>query len=384
MTVSTEDCPQNYTKPPDVILRRVKAVFHAFILIGLFIILISSPLMYGAVENWQVNILVIVSIFVFVSWSVLGVFFSEDEIAKKRRSKLLLLVRIIPVFFIFLILLQIAPFSENILGVLSPAKAALNKEVGIDNTSTVSMAPYTTKLWIFRVIAYALVFYVITSAFINRRLIVSMVALIVAFGYLLSLYGLLQYLSNNSLPAFINQTDADRATGTFINPNHFAGFLELCAPLALSIVFIGKRRWGHGEADLWRRINDFILDKLHDRTVILPVAAFIIIALGIIFSLSRMGILAFIISVFVFLMTLWRAEGKFVRTAVIFAILAVVFIVCLWFGLDPVFERYLFIKEDAVGRYTGWKLAIDSFKDNSILGTGLGTFTYVSRLYQTH
>ncbi len=68
---------------------------------------------------------------------------------------------------------------------------------------------------------------------------------VVLVGVGITLYGVWQFATNTSQVWFIHpETNyGRRATGTYINPNHFAGFLDLAIPMALAYTIAG--RMGH-------------------------------------------------------------------------------------------------------------------------------------------
>lgn len=68
---------------------------------------------------------------------------------------------------------------------------------------------------------------------------------VVLVGIGITIYGVWQFATNSSQVWFIHPETSygRRATGTYINPNHFAGYLDLAIPLALAYTIAG--RMGH-------------------------------------------------------------------------------------------------------------------------------------------
>lgn len=69
-----------------------------------------------------------------------------------------------------------------------------------------------------------------------------MVHVLVATGCLVAGYAILQLLSESDSILWLQQPAgyAKRAGGTFVNPNHLAGFLCALVPIALGVVFLGR------------------------------------------------------------------------------------------------------------------------------------------------
>ncbi len=370
-------------------MRRVETACRWLILLLFFFILIFGPLFYGAVEEWQVSILALSSIVIFISWTVSQIVDRRQQTVGRVPSTdyrvLSALLLVLPVLFVLLVILQMTALPDNLLGILSPTRNAVNKLAGIEGSTPVSIAPYTTKLWLFRVIAYSAIFVVGAHALSSRRQVLYILALIVVMGYLIAVYGLLQYLSRYSLPSFFERKYyLDRAAGTYVNPNHFAGYLEMCIPLALSIVFIGKRRAGTEGFPLGRRIINFLSEKLQDRRAILPVSAVVVMSLALVFSMSRMGIFSFAVSLILFALLLGKRHLKRLRLAILGSIVALILALSFWLGLNPVLKRYSVLAGGNLGRAHAWRMTGNVIKDYPVLGTGLGTFAHVSPNYQTH
>lgn len=364
-------------------LRTLEVIRENLILLGFFLILVLGPILYGAVENWQVSILIITSVFIFFLWTLSGVL-SQGNVLSGGSRKVYYLVYGLPVLFIVLVLFQLIPLPESMLELLSPVRAALNRAARVEGSTPVSIAPRATEMWLFKVIACSLVFVVCAQALAKRKHALLMLALVVVLGYILALHGILQYLSGYSLPSLIKREPwFNRAAGTYVNPNHFAGHLEMCVPLALSVVFIRRRRESDWKIPLGRRVVSFFSETFQDRRLLLPLTAIVVMSLGIIFSISRMGIFSFVVSLLVFALLIGRERKKKVRLVILGSTVAAVFAISLWLGLSPVLERYSLLAEEKVRRIEGWKMAGRVVRDYPVMGTGLGTFSRVSPGYQT-
>jgi len=67
----------------------------------------------------------------------------------------------------------------------------------------------------------------------RRRLVTWLVAL----GAFEALYGLVQYLTGwQRIFGYVKKYNLEEATGTYINRNHFAGFLEMVIPFGVALV----------------------------------------------------------------------------------------------------------------------------------------------------
>jgi O-antigen ligase len=196
---------------------------------------------------------------------------------------------------------------------------------------------------------------------IQRRLLVGLIGL----GLVQALYGLVQYLTGwHQVYRYKNIFYPNRASGTFVNPNHFAGFLELVLPLALGYaVYRLFRRGPHGERGAIPLLVIFIA---------------LLLFLGILFSRSRMGIFSAVAAVTA-MMLLWASrswKGKRVVAATII-FLFVASLLGVWVGIQPVVERYEQAEADVLIRLAIWKDTLRLIQAQPLFGTGLGSFATV-------
>jgi O-antigen ligase len=101
---------------------------------------------------------------------------------------------------------------------------------------------YVGREQLMRVVVYAALFFVVLNN-LNRKesaAIVAMTLVVVGFG--LAFFGILQFAKHN--PKIWGVTRPEiymaRGSGTFINPNNFAGYLEMIVPLALAYTLLSR------------------------------------------------------------------------------------------------------------------------------------------------
>jgi O-antigen ligase/tetratricopeptide (TPR) repeat protein len=289
----------------------------------------------------------------------------------------------LPVLFLAIVALQVVPLPEGILGVLSPARLSLNNLVRTGPGSPVSIAPRATWLWLLRTTSLVLVFAAASTFFASRRNVFFIAGLVVVFGYLLALYGILQYVSGGALPVFFKpRPGGGAAAGTYVNSNHFAGYLEMCIPLALSVVFVRGRR-DRSIRSPGRKVVDFLSEKLQDRRFLLPLAAAVVMGLAVVFSMSRMGLFSLVVSLAVFFILVGKRHALKVRAAILGAVVAAILLGSTWLGMHPVLQQFSLLTGKEVPRLDAWKMTARIAGDYPVLGTGLGTYGHISGSYQT-
>lgn len=340
--------------------------------VGIILILLS-PIPYGGVELWSLSIFEISSFVIFCAWVV--------EQAMTRRIELRGSRIYIPfgVFFL-LVVLQVIPLPHFLLDVLSSntanlwksQKGALEHLFGdsIQMSYTISFAPYVTKQKLLLYVSYGMFYIVIANYVSSRKQIKRFFWVAFSVAIIESLVGLLQFITGLSNFSF------GRASGTYVNPNNFAGLLGMIIPISLGYAF----SLGYEES---RPVNNLKgIANVQNINKLLLLFATALIALSLIFSQSRGGILSFAVSViFFYTLTTWRGigRGKF-WAAGLFVIILTSYAV--WIGLDPVLERYSETKEGFSSRLPVWKDTIRLIKDFPVFGTGLGTFGVSYPIYK--
>jgi len=101
---------------------------------------------------------------------------------------------------------------------------------------------YVARQELMRVLIYAVLFLAIVNN-LSRQESTQLVTLTLIFlGMLISLYAIYQYLTRSEYVwTFLRpRIYAGRASGTYICPNHLAGFLEMLIPLGLACVVTGR------------------------------------------------------------------------------------------------------------------------------------------------
>ena len=131
--------------------------------------------------------------------------------------------------FAFFVAFQLTPLPIGLLRWLSPARLEIHDGLGAlaahSSFVSVSTLPSATMDHAMRILAYALVFFLVTGIADNDRKKLWLLAVpIIAIASLQAVVGLLQ----------VGMGDAGAAArGGYINRNHFAGLLEMSLPFAV-------------------------------------------------------------------------------------------------------------------------------------------------------
>lgn len=162
---------------------------------------------------------------------------------------------------------------------------------------------YLARKEVVRVLFYMLFFLLVLNHFRDWRLVDLTIGILLVLGMALSVYALRQYLTGTSAVwHFVRPAYAFRGSGTFIYPNHFAGFAEMLLVLGLAYVFLGtSSKWV--------------------RTLFIYCSAWLM--LGIYVSMSRAGWVAAILGLLLLMPVLLRNRRRQIFAFILFVALLV-------------------------------------------------------------
>jgi O-antigen ligase len=335
--------------------------------------------------------------------------------------------------FIVLVLFQLMPISPAIVNILSPATAKLYSESlpgygspdGVDFSKLgsflmspdqnhvverivsspgelpsgfsfkgssfrpLSIYPFVTVRQLLVLLALIALFTVSVNHFRSRRSIESTLKIIVLFGFVFALFGIIQRLSwNGSIFWVIPVAPEASPFGPFINHNHFAAFMAMIVPVAAGMLMDEGRRLLPGAASVEpparsRRGPGAYAVHGPEPFARLLLAAFIVgvMAGAIAFSASRGAVLA-LTAAFVFYGGALIAQGRIRRGEAIAGVLILVLAagLSIWLGLGPLAEKLYAIgnvenEPSLFSRILGWQWTVRIVSDFPLFGTGFGTFS---------
>ena len=294
-----------------------------------------------------------------------------------------------PVLFVLLVVLQIIPLPSSLVGYLSPGRLAdlqlPGTQPAVSSWVTLSVYPHETLDALMRLLAYLAAFVLAAYVFDFRKGKSTLLRIIILLGCFEAAYGIVQYVTGwQKIFTYTKQFDLEEATGTFINRNHFAGFLEMVLPFVLAYAFYHFQAWSSRR---YSRISGESSGRGSAEQVLFYVFLLVIFGVAVIFSRSRMGILA---TVFTIIVIALLAQLRVQRRIWMLGIL--LFVGCvvgygLWIGLGPVLARFEVVGEPGFlrieARFAIWRDVLHQIRSFPVLGSGLGTFGVVYRGFQT-
>lgn len=293
-------------------------------------------------------------------------------------------------------LLQLLPLPAGLLHILSPLKAGFLETLshqGFLSLSTLqnclTVAPYATFGRMLVLLASFCVFWMARDLFRDSSSTRRMLLFLMALGIAQTVYGLLQYFLQfpHLVPTGL-MTPATAASGTYVNRNHFAGLLEMILPLSFALAYLHFNR--AILPGIQRARSRIQATFLHPRAPLFALVLFgcVLMSLGIVFSLSRTGIAAMLLTMALLLVLLLLRHGRKKILGLSAAFVLALTGYALWIGLDDVIQRFEILAEkDVVNwdqRYDVWQDTTRLITDFPLAGSGLGTFRQVFFGYNSH
>jgi len=284
-------------------------------------------------------------------------------------------------------LLQLLPLPRPWVEALSPHRGTLTETLlaplgALPERLALSLNPYETKLALLRLICYSLVFLLGFAAYRSRREAVGLSGALLTIGVPEAAYGITQFLTGRQYILQYGQwVPAFDATGTYVNRNHFAGLLEMILPFLLAEILFVRLAAGNSRRSPW---IDLVVSPLSSR-LLLRIVLFTVLAIGLVFSRSRMGILAGAVGILaVTAIAGMQRRRRFVLVG-FFLIFSAPLAYSVWIGLTPVIERFEGLSRPGAleDRLPVWRDTVALIGDFPLTGTGLGTYRWTNQHYQT-
>jgi len=354
---------------------------------GIMALLVWTPLPIASVQPWSV---LVMEIGVFALWGICLCMDQKPRPGSKLKEEMR---RLQPIFIgLFLFLgFQMLPLPAFLVRLLSPRTAALRDQFvpasAQAKITTFSLLPGATLAATLELAAYVLMAALILKTVTHRAQIRRIMLTLVGVGIFEALYGIFELYRNNPHLLFYRKTfNLDSATGTFVNRNHYAGYLEMVIPLALGLLISRFDLFGEPGTPFRARLARFLNRGL--ATNIVLGAGLVVMAVALMLSNSRSGVVILVL-IFVLILVFTaqafghtRMQQGWVRTVIQITALAVIAI-GLYVGLEAMIGRFAVDKLLQEGRPRYWGAVMTMIGQFPLFGVGHGAFGSVYSAYDT-
>jgi hypothetical protein len=202
----------------------------------------------------------------------------------------------------------------------------------------ISIDPAATADFLVKSLAYTSLFALVLLNITSRHRLRGLGYALVLSGLFQAGYGGLMTLSGIEWGFGPKEHGRGLATGTFVNRNHLAGYLEMTLAVGIGLLIADL---GGGGASHWRaRLRDWIAVLLSRKAIVR--LALVVMVIALVLTRSRMGNTAFFSSLLIAgAIALMQSRHATRSTTILLTSLLVIdlFIVGAWFGVDQVIDR---------------------------------------------
>lgn len=347
------------------LLKKPESCLFGFYLV----ILIWAPLPFASNRPWGGGLLALLVSTAFASWLVLylaGRTRLHPDVWRRGRLPLALLLLVQ-----CWVALQLLPLPRAVVQILSPQALLWHIR---DGWLPLSLDVESGKYHLLLGVTYSAAFF-LTLGLVNsrRRLKILLMALVFS-GTLQALYAVFMVLSGLELGFFVEKyAGKGVATGTFVNRNHFAGYLVMClgAGTGLLLSQLGGRS-PVGWRDWARHGLQLLLDPRFRLRIYLA-----IMVIALVLTRSRMGNLVFF-GALGLAGALALFSGRRLSKSLL-ALLASLFVVDVlilsrWFGFEKLLTRLQNSSPGGEERVWSNQFSFDYVENFALTGSGGGSF----------
>ena len=287
------------------------------------------------------------------------------------------------------LLVQWLPMPAGWVRLVSPQAAALHASANYlgdpERFVTLSIDPHATHVFWLKSCAYAVAFALTLLLVHGRRRLAWLCGAIVLSGALQAFAGSLLHLARVDADILgMPMQWAAQASGSFVNRNHLAGFLEMSLAVGIGLM-IGRLEDRPRRG--WRQfLHDAAVLLLSRKAMLRLVLVLMVIAL--VMTRSRMGNTAFFASLLVTGLLALLLSRRAPRSTVVFiASLVIVDLLLIgtWFGVEKTIQRIeQTTVRDVQEREDPSVYALKIIEDYKATGTGAGTFYTAFPRYRGH
>lgn len=350
-----------------------------YLFLGLLIALIWLPLPVGTNHLWAWSFFEVSIFALSISWLVLFALGRvSTTLAFRRAWPALLLFAMVFAWTIF----QLVPLPLSLIALLSPNSTEIYSYTQTE--ATLSLDPSGTRAAALKTLAYGGLF-AMTLLLVERHYRLRILALVLVFsGVLQAAFGALMTLSGLEYGFFIEKVhNIGVVTGTFVNPNHLAGYLEMCLAIGVGLMLsdMSTRSATNWRESARRLLNTLLGDKARVRV------ALIIMVIGLVLSKSRMGNMAFLSSLLLaggYYVFVVRRYSAAIIAFFVSVLLLDMLIIGNVIGIENVVEE---IRQTSVAtessRIDVGRDALNIVRDYPLTGTGAGSFASTYPMYDS-
>ena len=304
---------------------------------ALLALIVYLPLPLASNRTWAIAILVTLVALLFASTLIVWRKHLNDMLAHLDQFRAPLVV-----FFLFLLVsvLQVVPLPDAVIQVLSPEAYNVQVTAGLQGHMHLSLDIYQSRLMLGLTTSYITVFFLCLLLVRDAARLDLLMSVLVWSGLFQAIVGVFLFSIGAHYRLFFVDIIHENVIGTFVNRNHFAGYMEmtLAVGIGLMIAKLGHGGPGHSgwKARVVAALTFVMSPKMRLRLML------VVMVIALVLTRSRMGNSAFfsaMLIVGVITIVLSRRTAPATATLILSLVIVDVFVIGTWVGLDKVVTR---------------------------------------------
>ncbi|OQX19014.1 MAG: hypothetical protein BWK76_05855 [Desulfobulbaceae bacterium A2] len=286
-------------------------------------------------------------------------------------------------------LFQLLPLPPFLLTWISPSTARIYAEsvwlLAPGKWLPLTLYYANTLSELFRFSACVTLYFLSVQLLSHRKFLHRASALLALLAGSIAFFALLQKFSSPDTIYWFRHVEGGSVTGPWVYRNHYAGYMELFLPMTLALFLYSRPQVRYRLAWRQRLVEIFTMPEFSQH-LFYGLAA-VLMALSVVVSLSRGGIISMCLALLAFTLL---AARRISMTRVRLWSSVVILLVVLgagWLGWQPVADRFnsFFSAQGNVqlSRLEIWRDIIGILRDFPLWGAGFGSFIDVFRPYRT-
>lgn len=356
-----------------------------------------TPISFGGVHVWAYSIMEFATL-IIVSLALINTVFTEKEFKWIKTP----LNAIITIYVAYLVL-QIIPMPKGAIAAITPGNTYILERFthvfqgGFEGDFlTTSLIPYKSWSKLLKIISYlGIILYIIN--YIHSRKQINIIVIAIAFvGIFEAISGWVLVKSSSPLhigPFSLNTQYLGRFHGSYISPNHLAGYFEMAIFLIFGalLTFYGESNERNKQIETVPKAQRMPKWVFQGKKYVYPAFLFTAIGMmltGLFLTGSRGGLLGFFAGIMIIILLTLRS----MMTKLLILLLSLTLLLVILFGIDLERQGGRNFNSKAIERLQNRDTLISQLnslssdrvdpylsmlpivKDFSLAGTGLGTF----------
>ncbi len=339
-----------------------KRLFYSFCLLVFWL-----PLPLGSNRAWAWSMMEIWVFGMMICWCWL---YYKDQITIPAALSSAKFVLIIFVLWLILIALQLIPLPIYFIDSLSPKTI---EHIGQGEYGLLSLDQNATEVSWLLSLCYFLIFFLCLALVRDRKRLKIIAYVLLYSGFFQALFGAMNKLLGIS----------HVATGTFVNRNHLAGYLEMTLAVGIGLLIASLSTEAKTKTTWKKKIFNFFRLLLSVKVRLR--LSLVVMVIALVLTYSRMGNIAFFVSLIlagIIHLLFCKYTTKTVLILLMSLIVVDLLVVGQWFGLEKLKNRIQRTSIATESRDEAYEYTWNQWQDYRLVGSGLGSFYTVFPHYR--